>query len=267
MRLRLTFALPAIAIAFPFAALADLSGTVTLNMGDRFSFDTGVTSSTNPGTDVRFSGTSLVPQSNIGIFNYKTSGAAGTTLYNSLTQQMLAATPASYTETTLAAAALVVGDVFAVHTTSGYYAKVLITAFTSGNNGSLALQYTTFGAPAGGPNAPMISAIENAATNVPPGLPNAPIAQGALFVVKGKNLGPANAVVATAFPLLASIGGTSIKVTVAGTTVNVIMYYSLAAQIAGILPSKTPAGTGTLTVTYNGLDSAIAPIVVVPNNI
>jgi uncharacterized protein (TIGR03437 family) len=57
------------------------------------------------------------------------------------------------------------------------------------------------------------------------------------------------------------------KVTVGGTTVNVIMYYSLAAQIAGILPSKTPAGTGTLTVTYNGLDSATVPIVVVPNNI
>jgi uncharacterized protein (TIGR03437 family) len=269
MRQRFIWALSAmVALTFPFAARADLSGTVTLAMGDRFSFDTGVTSSTNPGTDVRFSGTSLVPQSNIGIFNFKTSGAAGTTLYNSLTQQMLAGMPASsYTETTLAAAALVVGDVFAVHTTSGYYAKVLITAFTSGNNGSLALQYTTFGAPAGGANAPMITAIENAATNVPPGLPNSPIAQGALFVVKGKNLGPANLVVATAFPLLTSIGGTSMKVTVGGTTVNVIMYYSLAAQIAGILPSKTPAGTGTLTVTYNGLDSATAPIVVVPNNI
>ena len=108
------------ALAFPFAARADLTGTVTLTMGDRFSFDTGVTSSTNPGTDVRFSGTSLVPQSNIGIFNYKTTGSAGTTLYNSLTQQMLAAMPASsYTETTLTNAALVVGDVFAVHTTAG----------------------------------------------------------------------------------------------------------------------------------------------------
>ena len=113
----------------------------------------------------------------------------------------------------------------------------------------------------------MISAVENAATNIPPGLPNAPIAQGALFVVKGKNLGPANIVIASAFPLLPSIGGTSIKVTVGGTTVDAIMYYSLATQIAAILPSKTPAGTGTLTVTYNGLVSATAPIVVVANNI
>src|SRR5215475_5974601 len=147
MRQRVISALSAIvAMAFPFAARADLSGTVTLNMGDRFSFDTGVTTSTNPGTDVRFSGTSLIPQSNIGFFNYKTSGAAGTTLYNTITQQMLTSMPASsYTETTLASAALVVGDVIAVHTTAGYYAKVLITAFTSGNNGSLALQYTTLG--------------------------------------------------------------------------------------------------------------------------
>ena len=80
MRSRLIWALSSIvAMAFPFAARADLSGTVTLTQGDRFSLDTGITSSTNPGTDLRFSGTSLIPQSNIGIFNYKTSGAAGTT--------------------------------------------------------------------------------------------------------------------------------------------------------------------------------------------
>ena len=51
----------------------------------------------------------------------------------------------------------------------------------------------------------MITAVENAATNIPPGLPNAAIAQGALFVVKGKNLGPANVVVASTFPLLISM--------------------------------------------------------------
>jgi uncharacterized protein (TIGR03437 family) len=98
----------------------------------------------------------------------------------------------------------------------------------------------------------MITAIENAATNIPSGLPNAAIAQGVLFVVKGKNLGPANAVVANAFPLSTSIGGTSVQLTVGGSTVAAIMYYSLAGQIAAILPSKTPVGTGTLIVTYNG---------------
>src|ERR1700681_2634996 len=97
MRHRFICAAPAmIAFSFPFAARADLAGTVTLASGDRFSFDTGVTFSAGSAAgDVRFSGTSLAPQANIGIFNYKTSGAAGTTMYNSLTQQALAAIPAS----------------------------------------------------------------------------------------------------------------------------------------------------------------------------
>ena len=264
MRHRFILAVPAIvAFAFPFAARADLVGTVTLATGDRFSFDTGVTLPNGSASgDVRFSGTSVAPQGSVGIFNYRTSGAAGTAMYNSLTQQALAAL--SYTELTLNTAALVVGDVFAVHTAGGFYAKVLITSYTSG---SLGLQYTTYGAASGGANAPMITAIENAATNIPPGLPNAAIAQGALFVVKGKNLGPANVVVASAFPLPLSIGGTSIQVTVGGTTVAAIMYYSLAGQVAAILPSRTPVGTGTLIVTYNGLASVMAQIVVAAGNV
>src|SRR6478672_5146320 len=172
MRHRFIGAVSAIAVfAFPFAAFADLVGTVTLAPGDRFSFDTGVTTSANVATgDIRFNQSSLVPQANVGIFNFKTSGVAGTTQYNSLTQQALAAIPASsYTDAALNNAALVVGDVFAVHTSGGFYAKVLITAFSAGS--SLSLQYTTFGAAAGGATAPTITAIENAATNIPPGLP------------------------------------------------------------------------------------------------
>src|SRR6266849_5460797 len=114
--------------------------------------------------------------------------------------------------------------------------------------------------------APTITAVEDAATNIVPGLPNSAIAQGALFVVKGANLGPASLAIATSFPLSLSIGGTSVQVTVGGATVDAIMYYSLAAQIAAILPSKTPTGTGTVKVTYNG-QSASAAITVVANNI
>ena len=113
---------------------------------------------------------------------------------------------------------------------------------------------------------PAINYVENSATNVPAGLPNSGIAQGSLFVVKGKNLGPAAVIVANSFPLQTTLGGTSVTVTVSGTTVNAIMYYSLASQVAAILPSSTPVGDGTLTVTYNG-GSATAPIEVVQNNI
>ncbi len=45
MRHRFVLTVPAIvAFAVPFGALADLIGTVTLKGGDKFSFDTGVTS-------------------------------------------------------------------------------------------------------------------------------------------------------------------------------------------------------------------------------
>ncbi len=114
--------------------------------------------------------------------------------------------------------------------------------------------------------APTITAVENAATNIPPGLPNAGVAQGALFVVKGTNLGPGTLAIATAFPFTTTIGGASIQVTVGGTTVDAIMYYALSAQLAAILPSRTPTGTGTVRVTYNG-QSASGPITVVQNNI
>jgi uncharacterized protein (TIGR03437 family) len=57
------------------------------------------------------------------------------------------------------------------------------------------------------------------------------------------------------------------SVTVAGTTVSPLMYYTSAGQVAALLPSNTPTGTGTITVTYNNQTSQPAPITVVQNNI
>ena len=113
---------------------------------------------------------------------------------------------------------------------------------------------------------PTVSAVVNAASNALAGLPNAAIAQGSMFVVYGKNMGPSTLVQASAFPLLANLGGTSAKITVAGTTVDAIMIYTVASQIAAVLPSNTPAGTGTITVSYSGQTSATAPITVVPSS-
>ena len=113
---------------------------------------------------------------------------------------------------------------------------------------------------------PVISSIENAASNIPAPLPNSPIAQGATFVVKGSNLGPANILV-TGFPYPLILSGTSVKITVSGQIKDAIMYYTLDRQIAAILPSSTPVGTGSLTVTYNGQTSAPAPVTVVANNL
>jgi uncharacterized protein (TIGR03437 family) len=110
--------------------------------------------------------------------------------------------------------------------------------------------------------------IRNGASYALPGLPNSGIAQGSLFIVFGQNMGPAKIVQVSSYPLPTSAGlaGTSIQVTINGTTVDAIMLYTLATQVAAVLPSSTPIGTGTLTVTYNGQASAPAPITVVKSS-
>jgi uncharacterized protein (TIGR03437 family) len=114
---------------------------------------------------------------------------------------------------------------------------------------------------------PAISAVTNAASMIPPGLPNAGIAQGAIFIVFGSGLGPASiATSPTPFQSI-SLSDTTVAVTVGGTTVNAPLYYTCASQIAALLPSSTPTGAGTITVTYNSRASAPSPIAVVPNNI
>jgi uncharacterized protein (TIGR03437 family) len=114
---------------------------------------------------------------------------------------------------------------------------------------------------------PAITAVENAASNLPPGLPNSPIAQGAIFVIYGSGLGPANVAVASVPFQSTTLGNTSVAVTVGGATVNAPMYYTSGGQAAALLPSNTATGAGTLTVTYNGQTSAKAPITVVANNL
>lgn len=97
--------------------------------------------------------------------------------------------------------------------------------------------------------APAITSVSNAASNIAPGLPNAGIAPGSIFVVYGSGLGPATISIATAAFQSTSLSGTSVAVTVGGTTVNAPMYYTSASQVAALLPSNTLPGSGTITVT------------------
>jgi uncharacterized protein (TIGR03437 family) len=112
--------------------------------------------------------------------------------------------------------------------------------------------------------APSIAAggVYNTASYAPSGLPGAAIAQGSLFVIFGKNMGPAALTVAPSLPYTTSLGGTSLSVTVNGTTTKPYMVYTSAGQVSALLPSNTPVGTGTITVTYNGTPSATQPITV-----
>jgi uncharacterized protein (TIGR03437 family) len=87
-----------------------------------------------------------------------------------------------------------------------------------------------------------------------------------MFIVFGQNMGPANLVQVNSLPVPATLGGTTIRVTVGGTTVSALMIYSSGRQVAAVLPSNTATGDGTLTLTFNNQTSAPAPIRVVPSS-
>ncbi len=75
-------------------------------------------------------------------------------------------------------------------------------------------------------------------------------------------MGPGAIQYAATFPLPSTLAGTSINVTVNGSTLSCPMIYTSDSQLAAILPSAIPTGTGTLVVSYNG-DSDAGPITVV----
>jgi uncharacterized protein (TIGR03437 family) len=110
--------------------------------------------------------------------------------------------------------------------------------------------------------APLLNLLVNAGSGIPPGSPNSGIAQGALFRLWGVGVGPKALQIATS-PLPPTLGGTSIIVTVNGTTLSVPMGFVSFGQVGGVLPSNTPTGSGTLTLTYNDASGSI-PITVVP---
>jgi uncharacterized protein (TIGR03437 family) len=114
---------------------------------------------------------------------------------------------------------------------------------------------------------PTITNIENAASNISAALPNSGIAQGAIFILQGNDLGPAAISIASSAFQSTSLSGTSISVTISGTTVAPTLYYTSATQVAALMPSNTPLGKGTITVTNNGQVGNPTPITVVQNNV
>ncbi len=107
-----------------------------------------------------------------------------------------------------------------------------------------------------------LSSAVNAASYLNPILPNGNLAQGGVFIAFGSGMGPAKLQEISAFPLPTNLAGTSITVTVNGTTVNCIMLYTSAAQVAAVLPSDTPVGAGTMVLSYNNTPSAALNVTV-----
>ncbi len=90
------------------------------------------------------------------------------------------------------------------------------------------------------------------------------LAPDTVFAIFGANMGPASIVTAAAPNYPASLGGTSITFTSAGgTVVNAKMIYSLAGQVAGLLPSSIAPGTYAVRVTFNSQTSAPQNVTVV----
>jgi uncharacterized protein (TIGR03437 family) len=116
------------------------------------------------------------------------------------------------------------------------------------------------------------ASVVSAAHYITPDYPNGGIAHGGMFIVKSGLSGACGTKLASSFPLQTSMGGTSIKVTMAGASYDALMVYVVACsqtglstndQLAAIMPSNVPAGTGSLTVTYNGKTSSPVPVKVI----
>src|SRR2546421_986608 len=73
------------------------------------------------------------------------------------------------------------------------------------------------------------------------------IAQGALFVVSARGIGPAE-IQQASFPLptVEGLAGVTIQAIVGGATVDAIMVYIAPNEAAAILPSQTPSGAPSL---------------------
>lgn len=138
--------------------------------------------------------------------------------------------------------------------------KLVLTIATMMSAGSLMAQTPTI--TAGG--------IVNAASYANPELPNGSIAQGSMFIIFGQNLGPANLVQASSFPLPTSGGlaGTRVRINApaqqGGTqTTDCIMVYVSATQVAAILPSSVNTGAASLEVVVGSAVSERRPVRVV----
>jgi uncharacterized protein (TIGR03437 family) len=108
-------------------------------------------------------------------------------------------------------------------------------------------------------------------------IPNSGIAQGSFFAVFGLGLASGTNIWPASYPLPTTTGGSSVTITVNGTTTNALIYFAgsfgttvdngtINSQINGVMPSSTPAGSGTMVVTLNGQSSQPFPVTVVPSS-
>ena len=108
-----------------------------------------------------------------------------------------------------------------------------------------------------------IGAVVNAGSRLAATSPFYGIAQGSLFAITGKGLGP-DPLQQAMFPLptTAGLNGVTVQASVGGATVDCIMVYVSSTEVGAILPSGTPLGAGTVTLNNNGVTATKALTVV-----
>ena len=107
------------------------------------------------------------------------------------------------------------------------------------------------------PGTPAVAAagVVNTANYAPGGPPNGSLAQGSFFSIYGSDLGPANFVQATSYPLPTALGGVAVKVNAGGGSYDAYLVFASKGQINAVLPSTVPTGSAQVVVTYNSKSS------------
>jgi len=112
---------------------------------------------------------------------------------------------------------------------------------------------------------PWVYQVSNSASYYGSNLPGYGIAQGSIMVLMGSQIGPAQLLQYSGFPLPLELGETSIEVTVNGVTRKAPIFYTSYGQVAALLPSSVPTGQGTLVLTYKNQKAYPETIQVVPS--
>jgi len=263
--------LAVLVLAFPIAALADVTGTPTLTAGTTLSLDNGLLSSSGSG-DITWTGSSIkvanaatdVDLASIAAAS-SFSGQSGFNDIVSIGKSLISQFSGQFgSYLTTIPITPSVNDILVVKTNGSNYSAALVTAISGG---SITLEFYTFTGSSGGGGGgvtPTINAVENNYGAIEPGQPSYGIAPASLFVIYGSGLSSAaSSLQSSAAPgLPLTLDQTSISVTVNGVTTQPAIYYASPTQIDAVLPSTTPTGIGTITVTYNNLQSSPAQILV-----
>jgi uncharacterized protein (TIGR03437 family) len=240
-------ALAVLALAFPVAALADT--TLTLSANSTLNLDTGamVTS----GGDFLWTGTSFTMVGSAQALDLTAlTSQGGSSFYSTPTSALTKDFGAELAPTAVTPKA---NDVLIYQTNGSNFGKMLVESI-SGT--SITVEFDTFGGSTSSSGGPNITAVQNNYSNLIAGLPNYGIAPGSLFVIYGTAMATTSNL-SEKFPLATSLNGVSVSVSVNGTPIpdQPGLYYVTATQIAGVLPSTAPTGQATFTVT-NGTQAS-----------